>query len=154
MSDTKQKAKKLIEDLTSLVGMTPEVINMTSELAQGEYTLEDGTKFTIDADGNLINVVAPDAAIAEAEEAAKAEEVAVEMAAKKKLTDDLAEAVEALKLSQAKVKDLETEVVTLSKTPKFTGTPGSSNKYEPIEITADMTYSQKVQARTRNLLNK
>lgn len=150
MEDKKQKANEVIKGLQDLLGMTPEVINMTSELAEGDYTLEDGTKFRIDADGNLVGVVAPDAAEAEAEESAKAEEEAVEMAAQKLAKETLEKTIEDLKLSNAKVEKLEAEVIELSKTKKIV-TPPIVAKAEKIELTANMTYKQRVAARTFNM---
>lgn len=148
--ENKEKAKSVWSLLKDLAGEdSKEVVKLSSELAEGKYTLEDGTTFDIDAEGNLVNVTAPNAEEAEAEEAAKEEEVA--MAKAKDL--ELKEAKEALELSTAKVAELETEVTKLSKTKKVIPTP-HTKKVEKVELTAHMTQLEIVDATLFNRLNK
>jgi small-conductance mechanosensitive channel len=160
MADNKTKAEEIVKGIASLIGM--ENTKLTSELAEGEYMLEDGTKFRIDAEGNLVDVVAPDAAEAEAEEAAKREEEEVAMAAVKKpledeiksKTEEIEALTEKLKLATEKSEELEEEVVKLSKTKKIVTAPKKGDKVEKIELTSHMTYQERVQARLYNTLNK
>ena len=146
MEDSKKsKVAEILVGLAEAIGVNS--IKMTSELAEGQYTLEDGTTFRIDAEGNLVDVVAPDPAAAEAEEASKAEEEAVEMARQKAVQEE----IEGLK---KKVAELEAENLQLSKTPKIVPVPKAGKKFEKIELRSDMTYEQRVAARIQNLLNR
>lgn len=144
--ENEEKAKGIFAILKDLAkGEATETVKLTSELADGSYTLEDGTKFEI-VEGNVINVVAPDAEAAEAEEAAKVAEdaEAVEMAKAKE--NEIAE----LKAANEK---LNTEIVELSKTKKIIPTP-STKKLEKIELNAHMTFLEKADAILYNRINK
>lgn len=106
-----------------------EEVKFSSELPVGEYELKDGTKFTIDEDGNVVGVIPAEEEEPEAEEA-PAEET--EMAAQ----------IEALKAEVAKL----SEVEPVSAAPQ---------KRESIKlaITPNMTYKERVMAETLNNLN-
>ena len=151
MSEKKKLTQTIIDSITKLSGL--EAVQLSSELAEGDYTLEDGTKFRIDADGNLVDVKAPDAAEAEAQEAAKAEEEAVAMAAQKKQAEDLATVTEELKLAKEKITELEAEQLKLTKTKKIVTAP-KTEKFEKIELTSNMTKVQRAQARFLNNKHK
>lgn len=105
-----------------------EEAKFSSELPVGEYELKDGTKFTIDEDGNVVGVIP-------AEEEAPAEEAPAE-------ETEMAAQIEALKAEVAKL----SEVEPVSAAPQ---------KRETIKlaITPNMTYKERVMAETLNNLN-
>lgn len=154
MSENTEKSKlaqSIMDNLAKLTGL--ESVKLTSELAEGEYKLEDGTTFKIDADGNLVDVVAPDPEAAIAEEAAKDEEVAMQKQALETLEAEKVELEKQLKEAKEKNETLEAEKVELTKTKKIVTTPKAA-KFEKIELTSNMTKSQRALARLKNLENQ
>lgn len=117
--ETEDKADVKMEEETT--GETAEV-KFASELAEGEYELKDGTIFKIDAEGNVVDVVAPTEDEAETEEAEKDAE---DMESKENLEES--------KLSSAtkKIEELEAQVTELSATKPISSAP---QKKETVKL--------------------
>ena len=96
----------------------------------GEYELKDGTKFTIDEDGNVVGVIPP-----EEEEAEEPEETPSEEAA-----------------MAAQIAELKAEVAKLSEVEPVSPAPQKAQSIK-MEITPRMTYAERVKAETFNRLN-
>lgn len=154
MSDTKKEAKSLLKDILVYLGHeskeeTTEAevkmeetkeetteVKFASELAEGEYELKDGTMFKIDAEGNVVDVVAPTEDEAETEETAKDDE---DMEAKENLSKQLKE-----------IEDLKAKVTELSKVKPVSNAPKKTTAQEPIQLTSNMTSEEKQEVRRLN----
>ena len=148
-----KKAESLLAEIANffkpnsvnLEEQKPTEVKFESELPVGEYELMDGTKFTIDEEGNVVGVIP-------VEEAPEATEEELAEAKAKADKEEEAKLAEETKLSeQAKeLEDLKAKVIELSAAKPLGTAPQKRAEKVLLQITPNMTFAEKVNI---NLLN-